>query len=651
MIEERRVIDAFKASAITCVALLDDAFDMPVVPDERMGAAADLFAALQPGELAPGVHISAGEIAAAAQAIQATEYASDALQLGLSRLFAAYVATDNGDFDPGGAFKTKKGNNLDYVRPILALLRKCDPKLEIILCGSQQGEMDDAARRAQLIFVDFFLNANLSPDGDPSEEQRERARGASLIRLRELIAVHKAAPDGMPAVILMSSHDVEHRMDAFRQEISQGSGDVFGARFDFLPKKGVSKALEGHIVINADALDAFLGIIQSFAFGRAAFMALQQWKMGADLAINEVWRDINALKLKDFAYLTRFRLAQEGMNLSEYIEWFFSECLNDAISRSVDWGHESFKEIDRANGPVTRVKGAFDGATDQVALMFDRVRVDKPRSTSRRNHRMGDLFIGKEDGDGRKVRAILTPDCDLMIRKSGNPKAMRILTVGGVLRDINANDAPLADFLLINKNPQCIRWNLKDVRSYDFSQWPQPAANSRVWKFLGTLRPLYAYELRARVLDDLGRFGLNVPPALGSSAAAKAIIDGVDADIEIPLSVGGKAACSLVLSRGGTDSTQVIFYESAVARLISELKKLDALTVPEGTSRSALQSIQRKVADQEKLMEKLTASGLALGKDSVAGIKVTTKEVGRGANGRPWCQILLSNEIISAAAA
>lgn len=650
MIGERRVIDAFKSSDITCVALVDDAFDPPAVPEEQMGAALDLLTGLQAGELAPGVSLSAEEIADAILALNNSEYSAESLLEVIARLYAAYVATDAEHFDPGGAFKVSKGNNLGYVRPILSLLRKCGAGLEVITCGAQPGEMDAAVKRAHLIFVDFFLSANLGADGDPSEEQKAQARAASITRLRGLIDERKDEPGGTPAVILMSSHEVEHRMKEFREEISQASGDVFAARFDFLQKKDVSTGVSGVIEVKGDALESLLGIVQSFAFGHAIYLALQQWKMGANNAVEQVWRDINALTMKDFAYLTRFRLAQEGMNLSEYLEWFFSECVSDAISRAVDWNHASFKDIDRTNGPVASVRGAFDGPTNQIAAMYDRVRVEKPRSTKRRSHRMGDLFVGNEDKTGRKVRAILTPDCDLIVRGNGSRKAPRVLTVGGVLRDIHAADAPLADFLLIDGQPQCVRWDLKDVRTYDWGSWAQPGSNGRVFKFLGTLKPIYAYELRARVLDDIGRFGLNVPPAFGASASARVIVNGTTHDFEFRLAEGNAAACSLVLSRGGADTTQAIFYERAVATLISALAKIDANEVPAGSGRTALEGIQRKDGDQDKLMASLTAKGVSL-KETVLGIGIVTKAVGRGSPVRPWCQIVLSNELIGSTVA
>lgn len=646
--QERRVLEALRGSDIKCVALLDDAFDPPKVPQEQMGALLDLLLGLPGGELIPGVQLTREEIDAAADALSTSEYGSEALLHAIAKLFAAFVSSGDSKFDPGEAFVTAKGNNLNYVVPILELLRKCEPKLEIVLCGSEPTEMDDAAKRAQLIFVDYFLNAYLSPDGEPNTEQRESARAASLARLREFISAHAGAPADVPAIILMSSHDVGDQVD-FRKDISAEKGGVFASRFDFLQKKQVT-ADKGHIQIEDTAMESLLGIVQSFAFGRAVYMALHQWKVGADEAIKGVWRDINDLKLKDFAYLTRFRLAQEGMGLSEYLEWFFSECLNDAIAKQVQWEHPAFAEIDKADGSVTKVWGAFDGATSHVAVMYDRVRVEKPRSKPRRNHRMGDLYLTEPKDGVRRVHAIITPDCDLLIRASGKPKAPRLLTVSGVLTDIDARDASLSDFLMIGESPQSIRWDLRDVQTFDFKDFPEPGASGGGRTFAGTLRPLYAYELRARVLENLGRIGLNVPPAVGTSAAAIAVVAGIEKDYEIPLAPQGRAACSLVLSRGGTDSTRAIFYVSAVTRLVKELQTLGSDILEEDDHRKALRKLLVDNSAQDKLIQKLSGSGLALNKDCVAGIQVTDKRIGRGAKGRHWCQIVLSNEFTTAAA-
>ena len=77
MIEERRVIDAFSTSAIKCVALLDDAFDPPSVPDAQMGATLELLSAIEAGELAPGFVLAQVEIDAA-QSLYVEERLGDA---------------------------------------------------------------------------------------------------------------------------------------------------------------------------------------------------------------------------------------------------------------------------------------------------------------------------------------------------------------------------------------------------------------------------------------------------------------------------------------------------------------------------------------------------------------------------------------------
>ena len=643
MIQQRRVLEAFHASPITCVALIDDAFDAPAVPGDQAGALLELLQGLAPGSLLPGVELSKPEIDTALASLQASEYDSDEVLVAIRRLFDAFIRSGQDRFDPGGVFAATKANNLAYVRPILDLLRKCDPSLELIPCGSDPSDVDAAAARAQLIFVDFFLNANLSPDGEPSEEQKEAARAASLARVSQLIE-SRPNPDDTPAIILMSSHEVGERIEKFRLDLSTDKGRVFASRFEFVEKRQFERVASGDIQIQGPALDALLSIIQSFAFGKALHVALLQWKAGADAAIEEVWRDIGAMNLKDFAYLTRFRLALEGTGLAEYLEWFFSECLGDAIGRSVNWAHVAFKLIDKADGPVTQVRGAFDGPTNKVAEMFDHVRVEKPRAQPRRNHRMGDLYITAAVNDVREVRAILTPDCDLMVRKVGDdPKASRLLTVTGVLDKIDAPDASLSDFLLVNGVPHNIRWRLKDIRTVDFDAFPSPGKRGKRLTPAGTLKPLYAYELRNRVLEDLARFGLNVVPAMGANASVQAFVHGSDEDVVIDLAPAARSACSLVFSRGGSDTTQAIFYESAVARFISELVAIDPNTVPEGEIRTALTKVQLGVVAQNTLMAKLSADGVAIGK-AVLGIGISSKLIARNAKGRPWCQLIISGE-------
>jgi hypothetical protein len=645
MMHERAITAAIAKSAITRVALLDDAFDPPALPDEGMGPLFEIVQALVAGEIAPSVAVTQEELDACAAALGESEYADPAVQFLVAKLFDAFVRTSDQKFDPGGHFSAAKANNLAYVLPLLTLLRKCNPALEVMPLGSHASDLDEAAKTAQLIFVDYYLNANLSPDGDPSAQQEAKARESSIARLTELLG--DVAPADGPSIVLMSSHKVADRLEAFRQLLSAERGEAFASRFAFIEKRHL-QVQAGVIDVEAEAFDALLEVVRSHAFGRALHTALSQWKAGAEAAVDAVWKDINALTLKDFSYLVRFRLAQEGMRLSEYVEWFFNECLADSVGQTVDWEAAAFKLIDQPDGPVADIRGAYDGPTKAVANMFDKVRIEKPRPTPRRNHRMGDLYLVSRRDGGREVRALLTPDCDLIRRKSGACKARALLFVVGTLKAIDAPDASLSDFVMLDGVAYNVMWHPKDIHTVPISHFPSPAKPPSRFKAIGTLKPLYAYELRARVLDDLSRFGLNVPPAMGSNARVTAIVEGETEDFTFELAPEGKAACSLVFSRGQLDETKAVFFESALAKLIGELAKIVPETVAAGPMRRALLA-SRKSATQDLIMTKFSAEGGVVNGATVAGIQITSRPIPRTTKGRPWCHLHISNEAIGGA--
>lgn len=645
MMHERVITAAIAKSAITRVALLDDAFDPPKLPDEGMGPLFEIVQALGAGAIAPSVAVTQQELDACTAALAQSEYTDPAVEFLVAKLFDAFVRTSDRKFDPGGHFAAAKANNLAYVLPLLTLLRKCDPALEVIPIGSHASDLDEAAKAAHLIFVDYYLNANLSPDGDPSAQQEAKARESSIARLTELLG--DVAPADGPSIILMSSHKVADRMEAFRQLLSAQRGEVFASRFTFIEKRHL-QIQAGVIEVEAEAFDALLEVVRSHAFGRALHTALSHWKAGAEVAINAVWADINALNVKDFSYLVRFRLAQEGMSLSEYVEWFFNECLADAVGQAVDWNGGAFKLIDQPDGPVTDIRGAYDGPTKAVANMFDKVRIEKPRPTPRRNHRMGDLYLVTRRDGGREVRAMLTPDCDLIRRKSGACKARALLFVGGTLKAIDAPDASLSDFVMLDDVAYNVMWQPKDIHTVPISHFPSPNKPPSRFKAIGTIKPLYAYELRTRVLDDLSRYGLNVPPAMGSNARVTAIVEGEKQDFTFELAPESKAACSLVFSRGHLDETKAVFFESAVAKLVSELAKIAPETIAAGPMRKALLA-SRKAAAQDLIMRKLSAEGVVVNGALVAGIQITSRPIPRSTKGRPWCHLQIANESVGGA--
>ena len=229
----------------------------------------------------------------------------------------------------------------------------------------------------------------------------------------------------------MSSHKVRKEAETFRSEI--GGDAVFASRFAFIEKTDLLGDLQAGVTLGDDCADALLDIVQTYQFGRGLHVALTCWIKASQDAANALGGEIEKLALKDFAYLVRFRLAQEGQGLLEYLEWFFGECLLHQVCKNVDACTKDDERLKLLEGKAYEaVEGAFEGPTKTVAELFHRVRVEPARSLPGRSFRMGDLYtVGT--GKATQVAAVMTPDCDLVERGIGRRRAARILTVSGKL--------------------------------------------------------------------------------------------------------------------------------------------------------------------------------------------------------------------------
>ena len=110
----------------------------------------------------------------------------------------------------------------------------------------------------------------------------------------------------------------------------------------------------------------------------------------------------------------RFRLREENQPLSEYMEWLFGETLKGLIDEKVDWNHDSFSKLDGTEKIEDKIEGAFEGPSVNIAKLFHRVRVNRHRASVGRRYQLGDLYAQPK---GRDVRAVITPDCDLVVRR------------------------------------------------------------------------------------------------------------------------------------------------------------------------------------------------------------------------------------------
>jgi hypothetical protein len=628
MDHEARVKTAIEQGGITTVIVIDDAFDPPSVGNEDAGPLMDLLVKDEHEPTRRRSKLTPEEIQAAVEALQNTEYSDEAVTTVVARIYAKYVEKFDGRYDPAGRFNLLKGSNLSFVRPLLKLLSKCNG-LRVVRIGSNDAAAELGAVEAQVVFVDYYLDRTFTQNSDPNGQQGVAARAASI---RMLASVLDAQPGAGPSVMLMSSHAVADRAPDFRKEVRGGENPIFASRFQYMAKEDLKEEENGRIEIASGAADALLDIAQRHAFAGAIEDALTHWKKGVDTAVGDVWKTITELELKDFAYLSRFRLADEGQPLSTYLEWFFGEVLVDAIARSVAWNVPSWSALDTAGNkgsPGSQIEGAFDGPTDTIAKLYYRARVDERPDRENKDMRVGDIYIGGKDSE---VLAIVTPECDLVVRKNGRRAAPRLTAVAGTLQPLSGPDTSVADFLIRNRELVNVVWNTKDIRTIEYGS----IGADREYRLLGTLRPLYAYELQRRVLNELGRVGLAVAPAMAINAKASAVVRGKGGPLRLVLSTGSDASCAVVPKRGGTDKPRVIYRRSFVNGLIESLSGVGE-EIHDDAKREFAELLQPK--RQIEFLEKLCRSGQQDG-EAAAGV-ITTLSPERIGDKAPWCQILV----------
>lgn len=630
---------AIKQGGIKKIVIIDDAFDPPVVGNMDAGEFSDFLTDIKFQETRSQAGISSEETADAISALMESEYDSDAVTTVIAKLYAKFIEEFDSRFDPSGRFSVLKGSNLYKILPLVKLLNKCSD-IEIVRIGSNENIQMTVAG-AHVVFIDYYLAPSFTPDSNPDSAEGRAARAESLMFLKKVLDVQQ--PGTGPSIMLMSSHHVvKDKSDEFRRDARDIKEPIFASRFHFMAKDDLTVGDDDVIEIKHDATNALLDIAQCHIFSGAIEDALIHWKNGVDSAIADVWKNITELELKDFAYLSRFRLAEEGQSLSSYLEWFFGEVIVDAIARKVDWSKPSFMILDQSalkSTPGSQIEGAFDGSTEKIAELYYRARVDERKEREGKDLRLGDVYSSSKENE---VLAVLTPDCDL-VRRKDRRAAPRLTVVAGTIQPLNAPDSSIADFIKKGNIPYNIVWDTKDVRTVEYDTI---GAEGNV-QLLGTLRPLYAQELQRRVLNEFARVGVAVAPAMAVTAKAEGVVRGVNGSIPLPLSKPDQASCAVIPKRGGSDRPRIIYHRSFVQEMLEQLELLKKRTQVTTREKVVLDPDVTRQLDtllepknQTSFFEKLCRLGHQ-DKECTDGVVSTLRTAQTGKNA-PWCQIVVT---------
>ena len=634
MNHEARIVDAFKSNSITRTLLIDDAYDPPSLNDEIMAAFAEFLASEDGTAACVECGVSTETREAATNDAEEGNGDSNALAAAYQAIYEAFARTGEERFDPDGWFDTTKAPGLALLRPLRSLLCRCGDNIDVRVAGRENGTRVHDDFRPQLVFIDYYLDEGVTPMGEVSSDLKRSARKTSITVLKEIVGRLGVGHD-VPAIVLMSSRDIND-VETYRHKI--GARKVLSLRFLFLKKETVRQQGES-IVIEPAAADTLLDISQGYLFGKVLQDALFEWKKGADAAFQYLLKMIGDLQTKDFAYLVRFRLREEGQPFSEYLEWFLGECLKGFIAEKVAWRHKAFLELSNAEGVGKSIEGAFDGPSVNIAELFHHVRIEAPGMHTRGGYRLGDLYVELE---GFGVRAVITPDCDLVERK-GRTKAGNVLTMKGELNTFDKSAAVADDLVLRNGTAYSVQWKPKDLDMFPV-EGAEALHNTEEFEFLGTLRPLYAQEMQRRALTDLSRIGLPVAPAMGIDAAAEVWVRKKTrkSSTFVRIEMSTPAIATIIPSRTGEMERRghrVLLRRRFFGEMIDRLRALDRSKMHEGD-----------VVNLEKILSGKTLDGLYEGVLGVGRFTADERKSGIGfiLGDRPsekrcsaWLQIVL----------
>ena len=257
-----QIIDSFKASVVERILVVDDAYDPPVLSEEHLGGLLEVLQGPALRDYVTGDE-SLGEedLQSAIAALMEGELDHESINDAISALFDAYISSRQVEIDPDEQFSTLKASSLEDLDPLLELLECCGDGLCVRRVGKVAALRVCRELRPDSFSLDFFLSPPDRTTGASNPKEERADRKSSIDLLRDML---QADDEVNPAVILMSSQDVQARAQRYRSRLE---GKVTALRFGFLNKNWIRRAGDG-VIAEGNAADALIETSGSFEFGR-----------------------------------------------------------------------------------------------------------------------------------------------------------------------------------------------------------------------------------------------------------------------------------------------------------------------------------------------------------------------------------------------
>ncbi len=620
-----QIVDTFKASPVERILLVDDAYDPPEFDTQHAGELLETLTAEGLRDHVSEYAFCEEVCSAAVTALNDNELEHDAITEALAALYVVFLETRSDAVDPGGVFAESKGASLEVLDPLVELLHRCGDDTIIKKVGTGDAAVI-ACRdlRPDVVFMDFYLSPPERTTQGITKGQRDGDRERSIKLLKLMLS---ADIDVEPAVVLMSSEDVGNRKETYLHRLENR---VMALRFGYLYKEWVRGAGED-LTASGDAADVLIDTSGSFDFARTLEEALKAWKKGAEEALQQLYRELRDFDVKDFAYLLRFRLYDEGEPFADYLEWYLGESLRAIVDNKVEWTTNDFTRLNDSE-LIQAIEGAHPLPSVRIAQFFHRMRFNSWEVRQRVHFWLGDLFVAP---NGKGVRMIISPDCDLVPRKNGKPAASRLLTIGGKIRGLQ-EDRAFAGELIFHNSPKAIQWDFKDLMTHEIRDTAVLDVNDTLYEYFASMRAMPAQTIQKLALADLSRVALAAPPTVDVGAPVKVYLKmNVDNQAQVVELEGvGSAYAQVLMPRGGKDTQKRALFSSKFVREL--LAKLEALA-EDDLLVDHRQYWRECIENTERLGQAMLRDGLALPGETV--FKLTTS-VGDRRN-KSWLEIVI----------
>lgn len=406
-----------------------------------------------------------------------------------------------------------------------------------------------------LIFLDFFLGEE-TIDGEATDALLDAAREQARSIVKETIV---AVGNGrMPLFVLISSRADPDSAPAFRDE-----AELLASKFRFLTK--------GEFDTDRAKTEWVLaGLVRERDAGDAVEKLLQEWDASIANAVTDLRRSVRRLDVTDYAYLQKYRLAEEKISLLEYLTWLFNSYLGSFVeARLAQSSSELIAPIRDAAVPPATLQ-----PMSEVPAIYSAVTMTKVKSFADAipaKILTGDLFVRRHllaranaglassheketpavagdkaaqptqvndhgtvvdqpkfstpapqastDQPGQPdILAAITPICDLI---PGREKANGVLLMGGGLSNPGKAKAASSHLISVDRPGAPPGEPPLSFQVDWFPKWPvaHPRGSFDGEGILGTdyvrigrLRDLYAADLAQQMSGDLSRVGLPITP-------------------------------------------------------------------------------------------------------------------------------------------